>query len=156
MTPNNPPMKTQVPNSIPRVARICACGVEFVPTEAQIRWRRYRCADCTAKANKKARSGDYKRKPTDPEWQKEYQARPHIKDVRNARKRANRLHPVRGFKMRARELLGTAIRDGKIMRQPCEVCGAKAEGHHENYSKPYDVRWLCRKHHNETHHPKSK
>lgn len=32
--------------------------MEFVPTEAQIRWRRYRCADCTAKANKKARSGD--------------------------------------------------------------------------------------------------
>lgn len=47
---------------------------------------------------------------------------------------------------------GNAIRDGKLMRQPCEVCGkAKAQAHHDDYSKPLEVRWLCVKHHNEHH-----
>lgn len=47
---------------------------------------------------------------------------------------------------------GNAIRDGKLIRQPCEVCGsAKAQAHHDDYSKPLDVRWLCSTHHSEWH-----
>jgi DNA-directed RNA polymerase subunit RPC12/RpoP len=136
-------------------ARLCACGAAFVPTESQIRWRRYRCTDCTARANKKARSGDYKRKPTDTEWQREYQARPEVLARRNALLRKYRGDPVRAAKIHTRDSLRSAVRWGRMERKPCEVCGEKAEGHHEDYSKPYDVRWLCRKHHNETHHPKS-
>ena len=45
-----------------------------------------------------------------------------------------------------------ALRSGKLVRLPCEVCGnKKSEGHHESYSKPLDVKWLCRKHHYEEH-----
>ena len=48
--------------------------------------------------------------------------------------------------------VGHAIRDGKLTRKPCEVCGKeKAQAHHDDYSKPLDVRWLCVKHHNEHH-----
>ena len=49
--------------------------------------------------------------------------------------------------------VNNAIRDGKLMKQPCEVCGstAKVHGHHDDYSKPLDVRWLCPKHHAEWH-----
>jgi hypothetical protein len=55
-------------------------------------------------------------------------------------------------KVHARELLEYAVRHGKIKRLPCEVCGKiKSEAHHDDYSKPYDVHWLCRKHHNEIH-----
>lgn len=33
-------------------------------------------------------------------------------------------------------------------KQPCEVCGAeKSEAHHDDYTKPLSVRWLCRSHH---------
>jgi len=47
---------------------------------------------------------------------------------------------------------GNAIRDGKLIPKPCEKCGeSKAEAHHDDYSKPLEVRWLCRKHHLEHH-----
>jgi len=46
-----------------------------------------------------------------------------------------------------------AIEGGKLIRQPCEICGATEHihKHHDNYSKPLDVRWLCPKHHKEHH-----
>ncbi len=45
-----------------------------------------------------------------------------------------------------------AIRNGTIQRKPCEVCGnTKVEAHHEDYSKPLDVTWLCKKCHTEHH-----
>ena len=49
-------------------------------------------------------------------------------------------------------ITGNAIRDGKLTKQPCEVCGDTAvDAHHDDYLKPLDVRWLCRKHHLEHH-----
>lgn len=52
----------------------------------------------------------------------------------------------------ARRTTYNAIKSGKLVRQPCEVCGVpKSEAHHDDYSKPLDVRWLCRTHHVEHH-----
>lgn len=43
-----------------------------------------------------------------------------------------------------------AVRRGKIKRLPCEICGSgNSQGHHADYSKPYEVRWFCDKHHKE-------
>ena len=40
-----------------------------------------------------------------------------------------------------------------LLQQPCEVCGAvPAEMHHNDYSKPLEVRWLCNRHHQRLHH----
>jgi len=45
-----------------------------------------------------------------------------------------------------------AITAGKIARQPCiNGCEGKAEGHHSDYTKPFDVLWLCRPCHNAWH-----
>lgn len=45
-----------------------------------------------------------------------------------------------------------ALLTGKLTRLPCEVCGTlKVHAHHEDYSKPLDVKWLCAKHHSERH-----
>lgn len=34
--------------------------------------------------------------------------------------------------------------------QPCEVCGTTpAQRHHDDYSKPLEIRWLCPVHHKE-------
>lgn len=56
-------------------------------------------------------------------------------------------------KYRARYTVHNAIRDGRLERKPCEACGtARSEAHHEDYSRPLDVRWLCRVHHEAVHH----
>src|SRR5581483_2908660 len=45
-----------------------------------------------------------------------------------------------------------AVKTGLLIRRPCEVCGCeKVQAHHDDYSKPLEVRWLCHKHHHEHH-----
>ena len=50
-------------------------------------------------------------------------------------------------KRKAHIAVGNALASGKLKRQPCIVCGKKAQGHHEDYNKPLDVTWLCTFHH---------
>lgn len=46
----------------------------------------------------------------------------------------------------------TALKNGTLEKKQCEVCGAKrVDAHHDDYSKPLDVRWLCRGHHLKFH-----
>ena len=51
----------------------------------------------------------------------------------------------------ARSVANHAIQQGKIERKPCEMCGKKAEAHHDDYSKPLEIRWLCFRHHRQWH-----
>jgi len=61
----------------------------------------------------------------------------------------NKKHPDR---YKAHTAVGNAVRDGRLIKKPCEVCGADyVHGHHDDYSKPLDVRWLCPAHH-KAHH----
>lgn len=51
-------------------------------------------------------------------------------------------------KMLVRSKLRYAIKMKRIIKLPCQVCGnTKSEGHHPDYSKPFEVEWLCREHH---------
>ena len=51
-------------------------------------------------------------------------------------------------KYKTRVITRNAIARGLIQKQPCEVCGSlKVEVHHPDYSKPFDIRWLCHQHH---------
>lgn len=55
-------------------------------------------------------------------------------------------------KRRAQNVVSNAIRRGKLEKQPCEVCGTtKVHAHHDDYTQPLQVRWLCPKHHKEAH-----
>lgn len=65
-------------------------------------------------------------------------------------------HPLskeQRLKADVRSKVKMRLRRRLMKKQPCEVCGSKTnlEAHHDDYSKPYDVRWLCRIHHNEHH-----
>jgi ribosomal protein S27AE len=46
-----------------------------------------------------------------------------------------------------------ALRDGELVRQPCVRCGnPQALAHHEDYSEPLVVVWLCYSCHQIRHH----
>lgn len=51
-----------------------------------------------------------------------------------------------------RQQTKNAIKSGQLLQQLCSVCGSnKAETHHDDYSKPLKVVWLCRQHHVDLH-----
>ena len=54
-------------------------------------------------------------------------------------------------KKQAHRRLQSALKLGKLHRHPCFICGNKAQAHHDDYSKPLDVVWVCSKHHGELH-----
>lgn len=54
----------------------------------------------------------------------------------------------------ARSKLNHEVRSGRMIRPDfCSECGQCGiiHGHHDDYSKPLDVRWLCFPHHREWH-----
>jgi len=58
-------------------------------------------------------------------------------------------HPDR---YKAHTAVNNAVRDGRLTKGVCEVCGKPdVHGHHDDYSKPLEVRWLCPEHHKKHH-----
>lgn len=47
----------------------------------------------------------------------------------------------------ANTAVSNALRDGRLIRWPCQVCGMVAEAHHPDYSNFLGVVWLCVDHH---------
>ena len=66
-----------------------------------------------------------------------------------------RLMAEKKYKVDARQLLALAVRSKKLIPLPCEWPDDDHEGrieaHHTDYSRPYDVIWLCRGHHRDLH-----
>ena len=56
-------------------------------------------------------------------------------------------HP---HKYRAHVAVQRALARGELVKQPCAVCGTtegRIDAHHDDYSQPLSVRWLCRRDH---------
>ena len=72
--------------------------------------------------------------------------------INRSRKAWVRMNPV---KYRAITALGNAVRDGRLDKpKDCEKCGEEPRilhGHHDDYAKPLEVRWLCSKCHKAWH-----
>lgn len=96
--------------------------------------RRGHCCECRRNNMREAKKSEAA-KAWNRQWAKEYarQMDPQMKKARNAAYHA--------------------IRKGRLTREPCQVCGSshRIEAHHEDYLKPLDVMWLCKKHHYERH-----
>lgn len=104
------------------------------------------CKECTKKrvrkywADGRGYEYDKKRQQTDARraWQREYS--------RKQRKKSKK-------KNRCRCKFWREFMKGTIKKLPCEVCGTeeRVEAHHSDYDKPFDIIWLCSKHHKEWH-----
>jgi hypothetical protein len=94
-----------------------------------------------------------KKRLKDPKRMKarrEYQKTPKGKLAHN--KAANNWVERNVIKRSAHIMVGNALKGGRLTKMPCEVCGElNSHGHHDDYSKQLDVRWLCDFHHNEWH-----
>ena len=76
------------------------------------------------------------------------------------RKRGNRQPPEYNKEYRSKfpnkykshTMVGNAIRNGKLFPEPCVECGEqKTHAHHDDYSKPLNVRWMCAACHRQWH-----
>ena len=137
------------------------CNKEFEPTRNNIKKNHYLCNDCRRIYDKEWRK---KRKAlglktcgvASPEWIKnykiEYYQRPHVKERMRDLARKYRLKKENRIKNLARWALRHAVDRGEVIKKPCEKCGIlKVDGHHTDYTKPFDVIWLCRKCHHVEH-----
>ncbi len=71
----------------------------------------------------------------------------YLKDYNRAR------YAINPEKRRVQKAVYAAIRNGRLIKQPCVVCGdPNSEAHHPDYSKPLDVIWMCPRHHQRLHH----
>lgn len=56
------------------------------------------------------------------------------------------------YRQQCRMVCRCARRNGRLKPSPCEVCGEpKVHGHHDDYTQPLAVRWLCQKCHSALH-----
>jgi hypothetical protein len=54
---------------------------------------------------------------------------------------------------KAQNAVNNAVRDRRLQKQPCAICGAEehVHAHHQDYAKPLEVKWLCAKCHHRVH-----
>jgi hypothetical protein len=98
---------------------------------------------------------------TNPEWTERELARQRAKSSKarsegktspHTRKALIAWQARNQIKRLAHNRVAKAVAVGKLIKQPCQTCGdVKAQAHHEDYSKPLDVVWLCTTHHSERH-----
>lgn len=120
--------------------RTCDCG---------------RCRKCKDRIRKAAQ---YRAKT--PEERRAWKARKDPVKRYITDRRARRRHVERNpEKVEARKTVARALKAGTLVRMPCYVCGiehgqrrsdgsrVRVEGHHADYGRPLEVRWLCGDHH---------
>lgn len=120
--------------------RTCSCGVCPKCKDRIRKKAQYDAMTLEERRAWKARKDPIKRYITDRRARRRYEAR-------NPEKAA------------ARRLVARSLRSGSLVREPCSVCGVahgssrtdgttvRVEGHHDDYTKPLEVRWLCGDHH---------
>lgn len=124
--------------------RCVKCSADKAPTDFYPKQRKCKACTCAAvRANRAAKVEQYRA----------YEARRASEPKRRALNREitaawREQHPERRA---AQVAVNNAIRDGRLQRWPCEICGKKAHAHHPHYGAPLLVTWLCPPHHKAAH-----
>ena len=79
----------------------------------------------------------------------------HLEQTRLLRQKYKKNNPSAYAKYQAiYKAVFVAIKKGELIKPiKCEFCKKKStiQAHHDDYSKPFDVKWLCVRCHNELH-----
>lgn len=122
-----------------------SCSDPFVVNESMVRNGRYVCIKCQSKKVRDWRLRNIEHSRTTSRRNSKNQSK----------RRAGRTAAYRAAnpeKRAAHQAVQTALRNGSLVRQPCKDCGtAKAHAHHDDYSKPLDIEWLCHRCHMKAH-----
>ena len=76
------------------------------------------------------------------------------REANRLRSRKYRNDPVNRMKEKARSIVNVRVRSKEIIKPDfCTECGktGKVEAHHDDYTKPLEVLWVCRKCHFKKH-----
>lgn len=135
--------------------KVCTgCGQELPRSEFYAHPRapdglRYKCKACFTSMRRETNRRRYANDPT-------YRAE-RREAARASYRRTGYRSPVDPTKRSARVTLQNAVREGRLTPSDgCEDCGHdfsefRREAHHEDYSKPLDVAWLCSLCHGKRH-----
>ena len=126
--------------------RVCRhCSRMFVLTRAMARTYRSICGKCRWMAFKPR----VKRNPAVRKAWVAKQRAANLEEMRRKDRERMRIAKQRWPEQAAaHQAVKVALATGRLQKQPCEVCGlAKVDAHHDDYSKPFEIRWLCRRHH---------
>lgn len=143
---------------INRIYKGCtACGEvkqldEFHKRPRSRHGRRAQCKSCIRKKESaRRRNTDGRHREYNRRWAKENPER-----VATYFQQYRHRNPD---KKRAHRRVWDAVRQGKLVKpDACENCmaateKAKLHAHHEDYSRPLEVEWLCQECHEKRHHP---
>jgi hypothetical protein len=112
------------------------------------------CKECRKKIDKEYRQQPQVRKRLLADKRK-YSKTPKARIQRKAYSKQWREREENADKIRAHRLVYKALARGEIEKGPCEKEGSECRGlvtaHHDDHTKPLEVRWLCRYHHYQIH-----
>jgi hypothetical protein len=132
------------------VKRCFKCGTvkplgDFYPHPRMADGHLNKCKECTKKDVKPKNDAERRKRSA---YEQQRQQRPDRKQQKLVYQR--RYREQNPIKNAARNAVRNATRDGRLVRGVCEVCGNVAtQAHHDDYSKPLEVRWLYFRHHRE-------
>ena len=108
-------------------------------------WRSHTCLDCYNQQQRDKRERY-------PERYKEARKRYYKKNRQIILDKIASYREQNSIKRYAQKIVEYAVKRGDIKKKTCEICGGKeTEAHHDDYSKPLNIKWVCRKCHRRIH-----